>query len=90
MTRAGAPEPAKYASGEHRLAAGREMRVLLVLTIMLMAAATAFAYGRAEMAASVSVVVAHTPGVALTEPLTMLLSGGLMLVLAGAVRRIPL
>lgn len=66
------------------------MRVLLVLTIMLMAAATAFAYGRAEMAASVSVVVASTSAVALTEPLTMLLSGGLLLGLASAVRRFPL
>ena len=65
------------------------MKVLLVLTIMLLAAATALAYGAADMAASMSAVVAHSSEVAMTEPLTMLVSGGLLLVLAGAVRRFP-
>ena len=65
------------------------MRVLLVIAIVLLAAATAFAYGRADVAASVSVVVAETADVALSEPAAMLVSGGLLFVLAGAVRRFP-
>jgi len=65
------------------------MKVLLVLTIMLLAAATALAYGAADMAASMSAVVANSSEVAMTEPLTMLVSGGLLLVLASAVRRFP-
>jgi hypothetical protein len=65
------------------------MKVLLVLTLMLLAAATALAYGAADMAAGMSAAVAHTSEVAMTEPATMLVSGGLLLVLAGAVRRFP-
>ena len=65
------------------------MKVLLVLTIVLLAAATAFAYGGAEVTASVSAVVAQTADVTLREPLTMLLSGSLLIVVASAVRRFP-
>jgi hypothetical protein len=65
------------------------MKVLLVLTLMLLAAATALAYGAADMAAGMSAAVAQTSEVAMTEPATMLVSGGLLLVLAGAVRRFP-
>ena len=64
------------------------MRVLLVIAIVLLAAATAFAYGRADVAATVS-VVSVTADVALSEPAAMLVSGGLLLVLASAVRRFP-
>jgi hypothetical protein len=67
----------------------REMKVLLVLAIVLLAAATAFAYGPADVAAGVSAVVAQTAEVKVSEPATLLLSGGLLLVLASAVRRFP-
>lgn len=60
------------------------MKVLLVLVIVLLAAATAFAYGHADVAA----VVAQTADVAVSEPATMLLSGTLLLGLASAVRRL--
>jgi hypothetical protein len=36
-----------------------------------------------------SVVVDHTAGVVVSEPAAMLLSGGLLLALASAVRRFP-
>jgi hypothetical protein len=65
------------------------MKVLLVLAIVVLAAATAFAYGHAEVAAGMSVVVDHTAGVVVSEPAAMLLSGGLLLALASAVRRFP-
>lgn len=65
------------------------MKVLLVLAITLMAAATVLAYGPSDVAEGVTIVVAHTSDAALTEPLTMLLSGGLLLAMASAVRRFP-
>lgn len=64
------------------------MKALLVLVLVLMAAATAFAYG-SDVAAGMSVVASATPQMVITEPMVMLLSGGLLLVLAGAVRRLP-
>jgi hypothetical protein len=67
------------------MATDGEMKVLLVLAIVLLAAATAFAYGHA----GVSVVVDHTADVVVSEPAAMLLSGGLLLALASAVRRLP-
>ena len=65
------------------------MKVLLVLVIVLLAAATAFAYGHADVAAGVSVVVAHTTDAGMREPAVLFVSGGLLLVLASAVRRLP-
>ena len=53
------------------MALGREMKVLLVFFIVLIAAATAFAYGHAGVSAGVSAVASH----ASTEPTTLLLSG---------------
>ena len=64
------------------------MKVLLVHAIVLMAAATAIAYGRADMSVGVSLFVGQTADFTLTEPLAMLLSGGVLLVLASAVRRL--
>lgn len=66
------------------------MKVLLVLAIVLLAAASVFAYGRADVAAGVSVVVAQTTSVVVSEPAALLLSGGLLLALASAVRRLPI
>ena len=45
--------------------------------------------GQIVRAEGVTIVVAHTSDAALTEPLTMLLSGGLLLAMASAVRRFP-
>lgn len=61
------------------------MKVVLVFIIVLIAAATAFAYGQAGAATRVTVVVAD----AWVEPLALLLSGGALLGIAGAVRRMP-
>lgn len=61
------------------------MKVLLVLGLMLLAAATAIAYGPTGVSA-VSAVASH----ASTEPTAMLLSGSVLLGIAGAVRRLPL
>lgn len=62
------------------------MKVLLVLTIGLLTAASTLALGRADVAAGVTAMVqdaASSP----TEPATMLLSGSALLALAGVVRR---
>ena len=67
-----------------------EMKVLLVLTIMLLAAASAYAYGRSDMAFGLSTVMEHTAGVVISDRMAMVLSGGLLLAVAGAVRRLPL
>ena len=63
------------------------MKALLVLAIVLLGAATAFGYGHADVASSLSTVVEHTTDVMFTEPVLLLLSGAVLLVLGGAVRR---
>jgi hypothetical protein len=72
------------------MATDKEMKVLLVLAIVLLGAATAFAYGHTDVAAGVTAVVAQTADVAFSEPMTMLVSGTLLLAVAGAVRRFPI
>jgi hypothetical protein len=62
------------------------MKVVLVLVLVLIAAATALAYGHSGVSAGVSAVASRT----FTEPTMLLLSGGALLGLAGAVRRLPL
>ena len=67
------------------VAVEREMKVVLVFMIILLAAVTALAYGHAGGAAGIT-------GGALppwTEPAVLLLSGGALLGIAGAVRRLP-
>ena len=62
------------------------MKVVLVLIFVLLAAATALALGSATVATSVTaaaVQVVDRTG----EPATLLLSGSLLLGLAGAVKR---
>lgn len=66
------------------------MRALLVIAIVLLAAATAFAYGPSEVTNGFSTVVAQTSDVVFTEPVMLLLSGALLMVLGGAVRRYSL
>jgi hypothetical protein len=62
------------------------MKVVLVFALVLVAAATAFAYGQAGVSAGVSAVASQ----ASTEPTALLLSGSVLLGIAGAVRRLPL
>lgn len=61
------------------------MKVVLVFVIVLIAAATAFAYGHAGVSEGVTAVATQTP----MEPAALLLSGGALLGIASAVRRLP-
>ena len=90
MGLANTPGAAKYEPAVYKMATDKEMKVVLVLAIVLLAAATAFAYGRPDVAAGVTVAVAQTTHVVVSEPATILISGGLLLVLARAVRRLPI
>ena len=63
------------------------MKALLVLAIMVLAAATAFAYGHSDVTNGISAVVEQSGGIVLSEPAMLLLSGALLLGLGGAVRR---
>ena len=69
----------------HFVAVVKEIRVVLVCVIVLLAAATALAYAPVH----VDVGMAELAGRAWTEPASMLLSGAALLGLAGAVRRLP-
>lgn len=61
------------------------MKAFVVMILVLLAAASAFAYGRIEMAAGVVSMVGHTSP--MDEPIWLLLSGGALIGLAGALRR---
>lgn len=63
------------------------MKALLVLAIMVLAAATALAYGPSDVTTGVAAVVEQTGEIVLSEPAMLLLSGALLLGLGGAVRR---
>jgi hypothetical protein len=80
---------AKYESGWRRWATGEEMKVVLVLVLMAFAAATALAYGNHAVSTSVTAVAVQVAG-STSEPAALLLSGSLLLGLAGAVRRFTL
>lgn len=77
----------------HFVVLGREMKVVLVCIIVLVAAATAFAYGQSGVATDVTAVVSTRVTTVFadtwTEPLALLLSGSALLGIAGAVRRMP-
>jgi hypothetical protein len=64
---------------------GWNMKAFVVMILVLLAAVSAFAYGRIEMAAGVASAVAHTSPV--DEPIWLLLSGSALIGLAGALRR---
>ena len=68
-----------------RLATGWDMKVFAVLMLVLLAAASAVAYGRADVAAGMASVVAHTSQA--DEPIWLFLSGSALIGLAGALRR---
>ena len=54
---------------------------------MVLAAATAFAYGHADVTHGIAAVAEQTGEIVLSEPAMLLLSGALLLGLGGAVRR---
>ena len=62
------------------------MKVVLVLVLVMLAAATALAYGNIAVTSSVTAVAAQVVGSS-SEPAALLLSGSLLLGLAGAVKR---
>lgn len=61
------------------------MKVVLVCVLVLIAAATALAYGQPEVSAGVLGVAFR----AWAEPASLLLSGSALLGIAGAIRRMP-
>jgi hypothetical protein len=61
------------------------MKAFVVMMLVLLAAASAAAYGRADMAAGMASVVAHTSRA--VEPIWLLLSGSALIGLAAALRR---
>jgi hypothetical protein len=67
------------------VATGREMKALLALVLVVLAAASAFAFNQVEVVSGVSLAMREWP---LSEPGTMLLSGSGLLVLAGLLRRL--
>ena len=73
----------KYESAVSLTAPEGEMKVSLVLGLMLLAAASVVAYGTPDVARGVSSFT-----FVMTEPAYMLLSGTVLLLLAGALRRL--
>jgi hypothetical protein len=65
------------------------MKVVLVLVLTAFAAATALAYGNTAVTTSVTAVAVQVAGGS-SEPAALLLSGSLLLGLAGAVKRFTL
>jgi hypothetical protein len=65
------------------------MKVVLVLAFVAFAAATSLAYGNAVVTTSVTAVAVQVAGNT-SEPAALLLSGSLLIGLAGAVRRFTL
>jgi hypothetical protein len=80
---------AEYAPAWAIWATGEEMKALLVLMLVMAGAATALAFTNATVATSVAAaavqVADHT-----SEPAALLVSGSLLLGLAGAVTRFTL
>src|SRR5688572_14641135 len=78
-------EPSTHGTWE-TWATGEEMKVFLVLVLAMVAAATALAFANATVATSVTAaavqVADHT-----SEPAALLVSGSVLLGLAGVVRR---
>lgn len=68
---------------------GGEMKVLLVLVLVLAGAATALAFTNATVATSMTAAAAQVADRA-SEPAALLVSGSVLLGLAGAVKRFTL
>lgn len=62
------------------------MKVVLVFVLVAFAAATALAYGNTAVTTGMTAVAVQVTGDS-SEPATLLLSGSLLLGLAGAVKR---
>ena len=67
------------------MATGWNMKALVVLVLVVLAAASLVAYGRADVAAGMAAVVGHASQT--DEPMALLLSGSALIGLAGALRR---
>ena len=65
------------------------MKALLVLVLMMIAAATAMAFANATMATSMTAAAVQVAD-RTSEPATLLVSGSVLLGLAGAVKRFTL
>jgi hypothetical protein len=83
-----AGQPGTHRTWE-RWATGEEMKALLILVLLMVAAATAVAFANATVATSVAAAAVHVADHT-SEPAALLVSGSLLLVLAGAVRRLTL
>ena len=79
-----------YESMATEMATRGEMKALLVLSLVLLTAATVFAYRGPEVVSGVTAALSRTAETELREPVTMLLSGSVLLGLATAVRRLTL
>jgi len=80
-----APAAAKYEAGAHLVATGWNMKAVIVLMLVLLAAATVMAYGHGDTAGIAAAVLNSTQP---DEPIALLLSGSALIGLAGAVRRL--
>jgi hypothetical protein len=67
------------------MATGWNMKALLVLILVSLAAATVMAYSRAEVAVGFASVMPYASRAG--EPIVLLLSGSALIGLAGALRR---
>jgi hypothetical protein len=65
------------------------MKALLILVLVMVAAATAIAFANATVATSVTAAAIHVADHT-SEPAVLLVSGSLLLGLAGAVKRLTL
>jgi hypothetical protein len=65
------------------------MKVFVVLLLVVLAAATAYAYGNLAVTSNVTSAAAQVAE-GTSEPAALLLSGGFLLGLAGAVKRFTL
>ena len=63
------------------------MKALLVLLLVVLAAAAAYAYGHTDEAVRLATVAEQTSRTIGGEPVTLCLSGALLIGIAGAVRR---
>ena len=70
-------------------ATGEEMKVFLVLVLVLLVAATALAFANASVSTNVSMVAVQVVH-GTNEPAALLLSGSVLIGLAGAVKRFTL
>ena len=75
----------KYEPAVLLTASDEEMKVLLVLALVLFAAASALAYGAGDVARGVSGFA-----LAMNEPTYMLISGTVLIAIAGALRRLTI